>query len=92
MTALVETRVVCTGAKTCGVTECEHYHEHEWTPACEGGCFDGGVCVEERGRPKLQTLTEIMETRAQKIKINERRYSNEAILKRALELTAGRAG
>ena len=45
-----------------------------------------------RGRPRLKTLTEIMETRAQKIKINERRYSNEAILKRALELTAGRAG
>ena len=38
------------------------------------------------------TANEIMEARAQKIKINERRYSNEALLKRALELTAGRAG
>ncbi|MDX9804127.1 MAG: hypothetical protein RBS96_09005 [Dehalococcoidales bacterium] len=45
-----------------------------------------------RGRPRLKTLTEIMEARAQQIKINERRYSNEAVLKRALELTAGRAG
>ena len=80
MTTLVKTRVICTGAKTCGMTACEHYHEHEWTPACEGSCIDGGVC------------NEIMEARAQKIKINERRYSNEALLKRALELTAGRAG
>ena len=46
MTTLVETRVVCTGAKTCGMTACEHYHEHEWTLACEGSCIDGGVCVE----------------------------------------------
>ena len=42
---LVKTKVICTGAKTCNMTACEHYHEHEWTPACEGGCFDGGVCV-----------------------------------------------
>ncbi len=46
MTTLVEPKVICTGAKTCNMTECEHYHEHEWTPACEGGCFDGGGCVE----------------------------------------------
>lgn len=46
MTTLVKTKVICTGSKTCNMTECEHYHEHEWTPACEGGCFDGGVCVE----------------------------------------------
>ncbi len=46
MTTLVKTKVICTGAKTCGITACEHYHEHEWTPACEGSCFDGGVCVE----------------------------------------------
>lgn len=46
MTTLVRTKVICTGSKACGVTECEHYHEHEWTPACEGSCFGGGVCVE----------------------------------------------
>jgi iron only hydrogenase large subunit-like protein len=78
MTTLVETRVICTGSKTCGMTACEHYHEHEWTPACEGSCFDGGVCVEVKH--------EIMEARAQKIKIKEVQQQ------RALELTAGRAG
>ena len=41
------------------------------------------------GRPKLETLTEI---RARQAKTNKRRCSNEALLARALELTAGRTG
>lgn len=38
--------VTCTN-KSCEITDCQHNgKEHEWTPACYGGCLDGGNCQE----------------------------------------------
>jgi hypothetical protein len=37
----------CPGAKTCGITECCHYEEHEYRESCENGCFGNTGCKEK---------------------------------------------
>ena len=39
--------MICPGAKTCGITECYHYKEHEYIEGCENGCFGNTGCKEK---------------------------------------------
>ncbi len=51
--------MICPGAKTCGITGCYHYREHQHRDSCENGCFGNTGCKEKADESMRNVRSEV---------------------------------